>query len=86
MIQVVGQTWFLSKLVKIWTTSFLSLGSDTRGPQMKMVWHTVIASGTVSGELLLAPHIARACVRISCYLDQWLSLGLEDLRSYICLR
>jgi hypothetical protein len=37
---------------------------------MKMVWHTVIASGTVSGELLLAPHMARACARILVYISQ----------------
>jgi hypothetical protein len=69
-IQVVGQTWSSSKLVRMSTTSSLSFGSDTNGPQMKMVWHTVIASGTVSGKLLLAPHIARACDRILICIGQ----------------
>jgi hypothetical protein len=37
---------------------------------MKMVWQTVIASGTVSGELLQAPQMARACDKISCCLGE----------------
>jgi hypothetical protein len=60
MIQVVGQTWVFSKSTRSWITSSRSLTSDTSGPHTNIVWHTAIDSGTVSGELLHAPHILRA--------------------------
>jgi hypothetical protein len=66
MIHVDGQKWFFSKLTSRVTISSRSRGSDTRGPQMKIVWQIVMEIGTVSGELLPAPQIMRACSRMVC--------------------
>jgi hypothetical protein len=64
MIHVVGQKWFFSKLTSRLTISSRSRGSNTRGPQMKIVWQIVMEMGTVSGELLPAPQMMRECSRI----------------------
>jgi hypothetical protein len=53
---------------------------------MKMEWQTVIASGIVSGELLLAPQMARACDRILCYGNEYIAVLLNGLSPYICTR
>jgi hypothetical protein len=66
MIHVVGQKWLFSKLTSRLTISSRSKGSETRGPQMKMVWQIVMEIGTVSGELLPAPQMMRACSRMIC--------------------